>query len=404
MTAVRRPVHVVYGGAHLFKAATARRMGDLALAAMRDHAPDPATFARAIGVPASIASAVHARVLAKLEREPVEDYRLDFEDGYGVRPDEEEDGHAVSAAEEVAKGHAAGTLPPFIGVRIKPLADGLEGRALRTLGLFVSTLCARTKGALPPKFVVTLPKVDAPAQVEAIADALDALEGEQGIAPGAIGLELMIELPRAVIGADGRFAIPALIDAGRPRCVALHFGTYDYTASLGVSASHQTMGHPACDFALSAMQVCTAGTDVAMSDGATTVMPIGPHRATGGAPLADAERAENTRAVHAAWAVMADNVRRSLARGIYQGWDLHPAQLPVRYATTFAFFLSDLDAMAARLRNFKAAAARATRVNERFDDAATGHGLLNFFARAIACGAVSEEDAARLVGDPAQRG
>jgi hypothetical protein len=191
----------------------------------------------------------------------------------------------------------------------------------------------------------------------------------------------MIEHPRAVIAHDGHFAIPALIEAASPRCVGLHFGTYDYTASLGVSASHQTMGHAACDFALQAMQVCAAGTGVAVSDGATVVMPIG-----------------STATVHAAWAAMADNVRRSLARGIYQGWDLHPAQLPVRWATTFAFFLEDLDMMAARLRNFVATSARATRVDEHFDDAATGQGLLNFFLRATACGAISEADATRLTG------
>lgn len=392
----RQPVHVVYGGAHLFKRGTARRFGELALAAMDEHGEDARSFADAIGVAPELADEVWARTRAKLAAEPVEDYRLDFEDGYGVRGDDEEDGHAASGAAEVAAGLREGTLPPFVGVRVKPLADGLDARALRTLERFVAALAER--GAVPRGFVVTLPKVEAPAQVERLADALDALEGRLGIARESIGIELMIELPRAVIAAEGRFAIPALLAAGRPRVVALHFGTYDYTAALGVAASHQAMGHPACDFALGAIQACAAGTGVFVSDGATVTMPIGPHKAAPGATLGAREREENTAVVRAAWREMATNVRRSLARGIWQGWDLHPAQLPVRHAITQAFFLADLDAMAARLRNFVAASARATRVQERFDDAATGRGLLQFFLRAIACGAMDEADVADRVG------
>src|SRR2546423_9217054 len=113
----RQPVHVVYGGAHLFKSDTAQKLGSIALKSLEQFAPDARKFARAVGVPSKFIEAVHARVLEKLRREPVEDYRLDFEDGYGHRPDAEEDGHAASAASEVAKGLAAGTLPPFTGTR-----------------------------------------------------------------------------------------------------------------------------------------------------------------------------------------------------------------------------------------------------------------------------------------------
>jgi len=67
-----------------------------------------------------MAYSVYNRVLEKLKREPVEDFRIDFEDGYGNRPDAEEDGHAESAALEVARGMQEGSLPPFIGIRIKP--------------------------------------------------------------------------------------------------------------------------------------------------------------------------------------------------------------------------------------------------------------------------------------------
>src|SRR5439155_1468926 len=98
----RQPVHTVYGGAQLFKSDTPKKLGALALRALDDHAPDAATFASAIGLDPSQAETIYARVLEKLRREPVEDFRIDFEDGYGNRPDDEEDGHAAAAARAVA--------------------------------------------------------------------------------------------------------------------------------------------------------------------------------------------------------------------------------------------------------------------------------------------------------------
>jgi hypothetical protein len=114
--------------------------------------------------------------------------------------------------------------------------------------------------------------------------------------------------------------------------------------------------------------------------------------------LTDAQRTENMQAVHAAWKRHYDNVRRSLASGFYQGWDLHPAQLTARYAAVYAFFLEGLGPAAARLRNFLQQAAQATRIGMVFDDAATGQGLLNYFLRAIACGAIIEEEAIAMTG------
>ena len=96
-----------------------------------------------LGIEAGLGEAGLPRVLDKLKREPVEDFRIDFEDGYGNRPDDEEDGHAESAASEVAQGLAAGTLPPFIGIRIKPLSNELHARSLRTLDIFVTALTKR---------------------------------------------------------------------------------------------------------------------------------------------------------------------------------------------------------------------------------------------------------------------
>src|SRR5437870_1065005 len=94
----RQPVHTVYGGAQLFKSDTPKKLGQLALRALQEHAPDGPTFASAIGVDRAQAETVYRRVIEKLRREPVEDFRIDFEDGYGNRPDDEEDGHAAAAA------------------------------------------------------------------------------------------------------------------------------------------------------------------------------------------------------------------------------------------------------------------------------------------------------------------
>ncbi len=391
----RQPVHTVYGGAHLVSADLAPRLGSAALRAFDEYAADPGMFAHAIGLggDAAFHRVVFERVREKLGREPVEDFRIDFEDGYGNRPDAEEDRHAVKDAEEVAKGAAAGTLPPAIGIRIKPLTDELHARALRTLDLFVTALAKATRGRLPANFVVTLPKITAPDQVAALVEALEALEQSNGLERGAIPIELMVETTQSIIAADGRFALPALVAAGRGRVRGAHFGTYDYTASCGITARFQTPRHPACDFARHVMQVALAGTGVTLSDGATTVMPVGPHRAAEGAKLAPTEYEENMRAVHHAWRSHFDDVRSSLRHAFYQGWDLHPAQLPTRYAAVFSFFLETRDEAAARLRAFVDKAAQATLLGAVFDDAATGQGLLNFFLRGLSCGALTEQEA-----------
>jgi hypothetical protein len=153
------------------------------------------------------------------------------------------------------------------------------------------------------------------------------------------------------------------------------------------------MRHPACDFARQMMQVALAQTGVRLSDGATTVMPVPPHRLPDGRPLSDEQRRENREVVHRAWKIHFDDVTHSLTNGFYQGWDLHPAQLPTRYAAVFAFYLSARVAATARLRNFVEKAAQATVVGDAFDDAATGQGLLNFFVRGLSAGALTMDEA-----------
>lgn len=386
----RQPVHTVYGGAHLFRSDAAAKLGSLALRALEEYAPEPADLARVLDLPEGLAPTVHSRIVEKLRREPVEDFRADFEDGYGNRPDTEEDGHAEGTAREMAAGLAAGTLPPFTGIRIKPFTEELRERSVRTLDVFLTTLTRETGGRLPENFVVTLPKVTIPEQVLALADLFDVLEPVLGLPAGSLRLEIMIETPQSILDETGQSNLPILADAARGRCVAAHFGTYDYTASCNITAAYQAMDHPVCDFAKHMMQVVFAGTGIWISDGATNVLPVPPHR---GSALSPGQLEENRAAVHAAWKLHARHVRHSLTGGFYQGWDLHPAQLVTRYATVFAFFLEGLDAASERLRNFVEKAARATLVGEVFDDAATGQGLLNYFLRAVNCGALTEEEA-----------
>lgn len=423
-TGDRQPVHTVYGGAQLFKSDTASKMGGLAVKALREYAPNSVALAKAIGLKGSeslpdasatiselesqlanepaarkanqaawFAFTLYSRVLEKLNREGVEDFRIDFEDGYGNRPDDEEDHHAAQAAEEVAKGMASGTLPPFIGIRIKPLTEELRDRSVRTLDIFVTTLASATGGKLPSNFVVTVPKVTITEQVEAVALLFEQLESKLGLAPGTLKMELMVETPQSIFGERGEVALPLLVKAAKSRCTGAHFGTYDYTAGCNITAAYQQMRHPVCDFAKHVMQVSLSGTGVTLSDGATNVMPIAPYRSKDGTPLTAEQILENRATVHRAWKLHYDDVKHSLRNGFYQGWDLHPAQLPTRYAAVFGFFLEGLEAASARLKNFIEQAAQATLVGDVFDDAATGQGLLNFFLRGINCGAITEEEA-----------
>ena len=327
----RQPVHTVYGGAQLFSADLSAKLGAAAVRTFEEYAPDANTFARALalGGDGAYQRTVYERVAEKLKREPVEDFRIDFEDGYGNRPDAEEDGHAVKDAEETARGVLENLLPPAIGIRIKPLTEELRGRALRTLDLYVGTLVRATGGRLPADFVVTLPKITCEEQVTTMVDVLDLMEQRLGLAQGAIPIELMVETTQSIIGNDGRFMLPALVRAGRGRVRGAHFGVYDYTASCNITARYQAPGHAACDFARHVMQVTMAGTGVTISDGATTIMPVGPHRAApGGPPLKVSQLAENRAAVHHGWKVHFDDVRAQLMNAYYQGWDLNPAQFP----------------------------------------------------------------------------
>ena len=387
----RQPVHTVICGGDAFRRETVRTFGAAALAALDEFAPTPASFAKILGMAPDVptlAETVYARVIGKLKREPVEDLRLDFEDGYGTRSDAEEDGHAESAAREVAAAMAAGTLPPFIGIRIKAMSRELHARGLRTLDVFVTALVKNGK-RLPANFAITVPKVMAPAHVDAVVRACVALERRLKLKRNSLLLELMIETPQSIVAPDGSSALRGLVAAGAGRVRGAHLGVYDYTALIGITASWQHPRHPACDFARQMMQVALAQSGVTLVDGGSNIMPIPPHATPRERPLTDAQRRENVDTVQRAWKTHFADVTHALVNGYYQGWDLHPAQLPSRYAAVYAFYLSARVAATARLAKFFDKAARAGAV---FDDAATGQALVNFFSRAWSSGAMTADE------------
>ena len=387
----RQPVHTLYGGANLFKFDAAASLGKRALEIFETYAPDHKVFGNVFGMDTTtgFSTKVYNKVIAKLKAEAIEDFRIDFEDGYGNRSNEEEDATAVTTALEVAKGMKEKTLPPFIGIRIKPFTEEMKERGLRTLDIFVSTLAKETGGKLPDNFIVMLPKVTIPEQPATLASFFEILETALKMEKGILKMEMMVETTQAIMDIDGTSPLYRFIKASNGRCIAMHFGTYDYTASCSITAKYQEMDHPVCDFAHHMTKVALAHTGIWLSDGATNTMPIGPHR---GDNLTAEQLQENMDTVHRAWKKGYDHIRHSLWNGFYQGWDLNPAQFPMRYAAVYAFFLESYDDAVERLKTFVDKAARATLIGDVFDDAATGQGLLNYFLRALNSGAITEEE------------
>jgi citrate lyase beta subunit len=417
----REPVHVVYGGAHLFKAGTPAKLGAIALNAIDSYAPTFAEFAASFELagsgfvtashkdsgtlekffrtapdnlktedfPAWFALTVYDRTIQKLRNEPVEDFRIDFEDGYGFRPDADEDRDAAAAALELASAMKDRSITPFAGFRIKPYTDAGRQRAKRTLNIFLDTFLDAAEGTIPENFVVTLPKVTDRKEVAELGRDLKKIEKHAGLEHGSILLEIMVEHPLALIDKKGAPALKNIIKSADGRCIGAHFGAYDYTASLGIAASYQDLSHPACDLARQMMLLELSPLDIRLSDSVTTHLPVPVHKAS---DLTAQQAAENQDAVRAGWRTHYTNVRRSMAAGFYQSWDLHPNQLVARYAAVYSFFLEACDAQAARLRSFLENGTRATLTGNAFDDAATAMGFVNFFRRALECGALSEEE------------
>nr|WP_231715977.1 aldolase/citrate lyase family protein [Arthrobacter zhangbolii] len=369
----RQPVHTVYIPADRCVPALPAHWGREGLAAAAAQG-SLTELAEVAGLDADLAAAVVPLVEAKLQTEPIEDLRLDFEDGYGMRPDEEEDTHARQAAAAVAAAVADGTAPPFVGIRFKCFEAATRARGVRTLDLFLAGLLAA--GELPEGLVLTLPKVSTVEQVEAMVYTCERLEEAHGLEPGRLRFEVQVETPQLILAANGTVPAAQLIHRGKGRISALHYGTYDYSDSVQIAAEYQSMEHPAADYAKAVMQVAVAGTGVRLSDGSTNILPLG-----------------TPEEIRAAWQLHARLVRRSLERGFYQGWDLHPAQLPTRFLATYAFYREGFDAAARRLHTYVAKLEGTV-----LDEPATARALARFVHRGLLCGALTEAEVADGTG------
>jgi len=423
----RTPVHVVYGGAHLFRSNTPKRLGDIALTTLESYSPNFCDLALAVGLPGSetlatrprdvgsverfyrtlpenlktedypawFAAAVYDRVKTKLQKEPVEDFRIDFEDGYGFRPDNEEDRDAAAAALELATAFREKSITAFCGLRVKSYSGLSRERAKRTLHIFLDTFFDAADHSIPENFVVTLPKVTEKKEVIDLCRDLRKLEKKAGINEGSIGIEIMVEHPLALIDRKGRFALRRLVEASKGRCRSAHFGAYDYTAGLGIAAPYQGLAHPSCEFARQLMLASLKPIGIRLSDSVTIQLPVAVHR---GKDLTPEQAAANRASLNSGWKLHFDNIRRSMAAGFFQSWDLHPNQLVARYAAVYSFFLESANAQAGRLLSFLNRATKATLSGNAFDDAASAMGIVNFFRQGIDCGALSETEVETLTG------
>jgi citrate lyase beta subunit len=367
----RQPVHTVYVPADRYRSTVCRDWGDAALATLDEHS---SIFAALVDEQGADAVDLESRVRSKLVSEPVEDLRVDFEDGYGARSDEVEDGHASSAARDLATSIRDGTAAPFFGIRMKCLEAPTRRRGLRTLAIVVGELVAAQ--APLDGFVTTLPKATSVDQVTAMVHICEQLEQTFNLDVGTLRFEIQVETPQAILGPDGTALVARMVHAADGRCTALHYGTYDYSAFCGIAAEYQSMAHPVADYAKLVMQAAAAGTGVRLSDGSTNILPVG-----------------DDEAVRDAWRLHLGLVRRSLERGYYQGWDMHPAQLPTRYAATFGFYRDGLPRASGRLRNYLDHTGSGV-----LDEPATARALADYLLRAANCGATNAAELHELTG------
>ena len=378
-----QPIHTVYGGAHLFRRETCLKLQAKAQESFAKHAPDVGQFAQILDIKSSspenqewLVSRVFERVAAKLKNNPVEDFRIDFEDGFGPRPDSEEDATSLKAADEVAEALRSKLLPPRIGIRIKSFNGPTRSRAIRTLTFFVTRLVSQAHGQLPAPFIVTLPKVENAEQLQELDLILSGLEQHLGIANKTIRVEFMVESTRILLDTvRGICPLGNVVKAGGGRVLGAHLGAFDLTAMCDVPAPFQNLEHPLCVMTRCMMKFALEDQGIELADGTTNMLPIG-----------------DATTVRQAWRETYRQVTRALGEGFYQGWDLHPAQIPPRYAAVYSFYLDNLASATIRLKNFLEAAAQASRVGAHFDDAASGQGLLNFFRRGYSSSALTRED------------
>ncbi|MFE3544141.1 DUF6986 family protein [Nocardia sp. NPDC059177] len=348
-----QPVHTAYVAADRATADTPAEWGATALELLDRHTGILTDLDATGSLPA---------VRDRLTDQPIQDLRIDFEDGYGFRADDEEDAAAVAAGEALTAWVEKPGAPTSFGVRTKGLAAGERRRALRTLELVLEGA-----GGVPPGFVFTVPKIRAAEQVSALVDLCSGLERGYGLPDHTLRFELQIESPQAIIAPDGSAPIARMIQLAAGRCSALHFGTYDYTAACGIAATDQALDHPAADHAKAVMQVAAAQTGVWICDGSTQIVP-------GDEPEAAFRNHHRL-------------VERALRRGYYQGWDMHPGHLVTRWLATYDFFRTATDVAVPRLLAYLD-----RRSGGVVDEPATAEALATTVLRGLRCGATTADE------------
>jgi citrate lyase beta subunit len=191
---------------------------------------------------------------------------------------------------------------------MKAMEEVTRVRGLKTLDRFIAGMLEQ--GKYPDNFIVTLPKVTFPEQVDVMVAACEKIENDHALKNGTIRFEIQIETTQAILDQQGRATAAQYIDRAKGRLTG-----FDYAKTI--------------------LQVAIAGTTVRMSDGSTNILPIGTRDQ-----------------VHAAMHNHYRLVRRSLERGIYQGWDMHGSQLPTRIAANWIFYRDGLAAASLRLKNY----------------------------------------------------
>ena len=350
--------HVFYGGADRFSRDLPTKLGSIAIKSIERYSGNFADFARAMWLPGAdslpesedrvqglefkiadnpqnarkknpiawLAWEIHRRVLEKLQNEPIEDYRIDFEDGYGFRADDEEDTHCVWAANELValKNSESSSRTPRIGFRVKSFQPETRARAFRSLEMFLNTLAESDE--FPDDLVVTLPKVTSPVETEVLDSYLTQFESENGLAANSIRAEFLIETPE-IIGEIGEAAKNL-----NGRLDSVHFGAYDYTSAFEIASTHQHLRHEACNHARNEMLLALAPLGIEVVDSVTVEMPIPLHR---GDDLSISEITENKIAVRSAWRKHYSNVTNSMINGFYRSWDLHPGTTAGKVCSSF---------------------------------------------------------------------
>nr|WP_072802230.1 aldolase/citrate lyase family protein [Rhodococcus yunnanensis] len=304
-------------------------------------------------------------VRATLSTSPIQDVRLDFEDGYGWRSDTEEDRHARESGKILRTLSVDPLGPTWLGVRTKGLAPHERLRGIRTLELVLDGA-----GGVPDGFVFTVPKLRAAEQVTAVVALCEELERAHGLPDRALRFELQIESPQAIVGRDGTATVARALGLADGRCTSLHYGTYDYSAACGITSAQQSLAHPVADHAKNVMLVAAAQSGVWVCDGSTQVVPSG-------------SEIEIEAAVRRHFAL----VTRSLERGFYQGWDMHPGHLVTRWLATLTFFRTAMPTAATRV-----AAYLDRRDSGVMDEPATAQALAGVLVRGLDSGAVTEQE------------